>query len=352
MVKPKESNRWKDERPSPASNGQSPENQFDEAARLLRVFCDGLGSVVWRFTQLEKAFQTRAATLSSVADQLRHNMDKLDRLHHLLDAELRRPKVVVSDHGERRPLRMRTLKSSPRRKTRGFTLVELLVVIAIIGILAALLMTAVSRAKNQASKVTDINNLKQVMTAVHSYVADENDVLPPPNWDGGGDTGTNGGWLYAVDLSAMGPARFKAETGLLWSTLHTPKVYVCPMDDPTKAHYSKTQGAVMERPQQLSSYAMNGAVVGYMAMIYPPVKMASMHSDDCAFWETDETDPFYFNDGANFPEEGVSARHQQGAIHAAFDGAVSYVRLTDWYALVGDPNRNRLWCYPGTPDGR
>jgi prepilin-type N-terminal cleavage/methylation domain-containing protein len=351
-VKATEFNRRKDERPSPSRNGQAQQNQFDEAARLMKVFCDGLGSVIWRFTQLEKAFQTRAATLSSVADQLRQNMDKLDRLHHLLDAEIRRPKVVVSDHGERRPLRMRTLKPAKRRTARGFTLVELLVVIAIIGILAALLMTAVSRAKNQASKVTDINNLKQVMTAVHSYVADENDVLPPPNWDGGGDTGTNGGWLYAVDLSAMGPARFKAETGLLWSTLHTPKVYVCPMDDPTKARFSKTQGAVMERPQQLSSYAMNGAVVGYMAMINPPVKMASMHSDDCAFWETDETDPFYFNDGANFPEEGVSARHSQGAIHAAFDGAVSYVRLTDWYALVGDPNRNRLWCYPGTPDGR
>src|SRR5215471_10108320 len=96
-----------------------------------------------------------------------------------------------------------------KKMKRGFTLVELLVVIAIIGILAALLMTAVSRAKNQASKVTDINNLKQVMTAVHSYAADENDILPPPNWDGGGDTGTNSGWLYTIDLSATGPARFK-----------------------------------------------------------------------------------------------------------------------------------------------
>lgn len=247
---------------------------------------------------------------------------------------------------------MQTSKTSKRQTARGFTLVELLVVIAIIGILAALLMTAVSRAKNQASKVTDINNFKQIMTAVHEYTADDNDVLPAPNWDGGGDTGTNAGWLYTVDLSATGTARFKAETGLLWPALGVPKVYVCPMDDPVKARYSRSQGVVEQRQQQLSSYAMNGAVVGYAARVYPPVKMASMRSDDCAFWETDETDPFYFNDGANYPDEGVSARHQQGAIHAAFDGAVSYVRLKDWYALVADPNRNRLWCYPGTADGR
>jgi len=26
---------------------------------------------------------------------------------------------------------------------------------------------------------------------------------------------------------------------------------------------------------------------------------------DCAFWETDETEPFFFNDGANYPQEGV-----------------------------------------------
>ena len=75
---------------------------------------------------------------------------------------------------------------------RGFTLIELLVVIAIIGILAALILSALNGAKNKASKTTDINNLKQIMIAFATYSADANDVIAQPNWDNGGYNGANG----------------------------------------------------------------------------------------------------------------------------------------------------------------
>ena len=62
--------------------------------------------------------------------------------------------------------------------------------------------------------------------------------------------------------------------------------------------------------------------------------------------------PKAFNDGSDSPDEGVSDRHQQGGIQALFSGTVNYVRLTNWMADVADLNRNRLWCYPNSPDGR
>jgi prepilin-type N-terminal cleavage/methylation domain-containing protein len=71
---------------------------------------------------------------------------------------------------------MRTRLSSKR--FRAFTLIELLVVIAIIAILAAILLPALTRARDRAKQVVCMSNLRQLAYMYHLYNLDYNDHLP------------------------------------------------------------------------------------------------------------------------------------------------------------------------------
>lgn len=71
-----------------------------------------------------------------------------------------------------------------RRTVSAFTLVELLVVIGIIGLLVAILLPALNKARQQANLVTCQTHLRQIGQAIILYAGDNQGLLPYGYWNG------------------------------------------------------------------------------------------------------------------------------------------------------------------------
>jgi len=62
-------------------------------------------------------------------------------------------------------------------------------------------------------------------------------------------------------------------------------------------------------------------------------------------WEADETQPFFFNDFANYPDEGISSRYGNAAIVGFFDGSSRQITVSQFSAWAGCANGQ--WANPG-----
>lgn len=130
-------------------------------------------------------------------------------------------------------------------KKRAFTLIELLVTIGIIGTLAALLLAALSRAKQKGQQTSCVNNLRQQALAVFMYDDDHDDTLPPVAYNN--ETGGEMDWPTLLD-----------------PYLNSVNIHLCPND----------------QKSQESSYGLNELV--FVDLTDPgvaaPVRMNSFHT--------------------------------------------------------------------------
>jgi prepilin-type N-terminal cleavage/methylation domain-containing protein/prepilin-type processing-associated H-X9-DG protein len=147
-----------------------------------------------------------------------------------------------------------------RRQDNAFTLVELLVVIAIIGILAALLLPALSRSKMAAQSLACINNLQQLELCFHLYATDNDDHMPPNNfvYDIISQQPIDYGPSWCTNLALYSDDEEGIRNGLLFQYNASVSIYHCPADQST---LEDTNGLPTLRPR-LRSYNMSQSING------------------------------------------------------------------------------------------